>query len=167
MRRLEGFLHKLGQCFDIVFAQLGLITRTKNKFVEIVATSEHYLIVNSGIKEEAVLNMPSRKICWWRMSVKREKVYSYLICNIVSLSTMAGKTESFSGNISWIWTCNQISRKFSYWENLLLFRMMLNKASAHLYTLGNNVYTRKNSPTNIYLLIVNSSNTTKRCKICC
>ena len=46
----------------IVFAQLGLITRTKNKIVEIVATLEHYLIVNSGIKGEAVPNMPSRKI---------------------------------------------------------------------------------------------------------
>ena len=43
--------------------------------------------------------------------------------------------------------------------------MMLNKASAHLYTLGNNIYTRKNSPTNIYLFIVNNSNIRKRCEI--
>ena len=40
------------------------------------------------------------------------------------------------------------------------------KASAHLYTLVNNIYTRKNSSTNIYLFIVNNSNIRKRCKIC-
>ena len=44
--------------------------------------------------------------------------------------------------------------------------MMLNKASAHLYAMGNNIYTRKNSPTNIYLFIVNNSNNRKRCEIC-
>ena len=44
--------------------------------------------------------------------------------------------------------------------------MMSNKGSAHLYPVGNNIYTRKNSPRNIYLLIVNSSNTRKRWEIC-
>ena len=67
------------------------------------------------------------------MSIKEEKTSLYLIYNIVSLSKMVGKTESFSGKISWIWTCSQISRKFGYWENLLLFWMMLNKASARQY----------------------------------
>ena len=43
---------------------------------------------------------------------------------------------------------------------------MLNKVSAHLYyTLDNNIFTRKNSPRNIYLFIVNSSNIRKRCEI--
>ena len=44
--------------------------------------------------------------------------------------------------------------------------MVLNKASAHLYALGNNICTGKNSPTNIYLFTVNNSNTRKRCEIC-
>ena len=45
--------------------------------------------------------------------------------------------------------------------------MMLSKGSAYLYTLGNNsIYTRKTSPTNIYLAIVNNGNTRKRCEIC-
>ena len=44
--------------------------------------------------------------------------------------------------------------------------MMLNKASAYLYTLGNNIYTGKNSSKNIYLFLVNNSNTRKRCEIC-
>ena len=78
---------------------------------------------------------------------------------------MAGKTESFSGKISRIWTCSQISRKFSYWKNLLLFYIMLSKEFAHLYALGNNIYTRKNSQTNKYLFIVNNSNTRRRCEI--
>ena len=41
---------------------------------------------------------------------------------------------------------------------------MLNKASAHLFTLGNNSYTRKKFLTNICLFIVNNRNT--RSKIC-
>ena len=60
------------------------------------------------------------------MSIKKEKFSSYLIYNIVSSSKMNEKTEPFSGKISWIWTCSQISRKFSYLENLLLFWITLN-----------------------------------------
>ena len=41
---------------------------------------------------------------------------------------------------------------------------MLNKTSAHLLTLGNNIYTRKKFLTNIYLFIVNNRNT--RSEIC-
>ena len=48
--------------FHIVLAPLRDITRTRNKFVEIVAASKRYLIINSGIKAAAVPNMSSRKI---------------------------------------------------------------------------------------------------------
>ena len=44
--------------------------------------------------------------------------------------------------------------------------MMLNKGSAYLYILGNDIYTGKNFSTNIYLFIMNNSNTGKRCEIC-
>ena len=40
---------------------------------------------------------------------------------------------------------------------------MLSKASAYL---GNDIYTGKNSSTNIYLFIVNNNSTRKRCEIC-
>ena len=52
----EGFLLNLLPCFDIAFAQLGVIPRTKNKFVEILAVEECYLITNhvKNIKEAAV-----------------------------------------------------------------------------------------------------------------
>ena len=43
---------------------------------------------------------------------------------------------------------------------------MLNKASAYLYTSVNNIHTRKNSPTNIYLVIVNNSHIGKWFEIC-
>ena len=43
-------------------AQLEAIKRTRNKSVEIVAASNRYLIMNSGIKEAAVPNMLSSKI---------------------------------------------------------------------------------------------------------
>ena len=59
-----GFLLNLRPCFDIAFAQLGVIPSTRNKFVEIVAVAECYLITNhvKNIKEAAVPNMPSCKI---------------------------------------------------------------------------------------------------------
>ena len=41
--------------------------------------------------------------------------------------------------------------------------MMLNKASAHLWTLGNNIYTKKKFLTNIYLFIVNNRNKSEIC----
>ena len=43
---------------------------------------------------------------------------------------------------------------------------MLKKASAYLYILGNDIYTGKNSSTNICLFIMNNSNTRKRFEIC-
>ena len=43
----EVFLHNLCQYLDIVSAQLRVITRTRNKFVETVAVAERYLIINS------------------------------------------------------------------------------------------------------------------------
>ena len=42
---VEGFLRNLCPCFDIVFAPLGLITRTSNNIVEIAVTSECFLII--------------------------------------------------------------------------------------------------------------------------
>ena len=60
----SGFLLNLRPCFDIAFAQLGAIPRTRNKFVEIIAVAEYHLITNhvKNIKEAAVPNMPSCKI---------------------------------------------------------------------------------------------------------
>ena len=76
---------------------------------------------------------------------------------------MAAKTEFFSRKRSWIWTCSEISRKFRF---LRKSATILNEASSYLYTLGNDIYTGKNSSTNIYLFRVNNSNTRKRREIC-
>ena len=43
--------------------------------------------------------------------------------------------------------------------------MMLNKISAYLYILSNDIYTGTNSLTNIYLFVINNSNARKRCEI--
>ena len=77
---LDGFLHNLCPCFDITFIQLGVITRTRNKFVQIVAVVERCLIITDIQNNES----------------KEEKISSYLIYNIMSLSKMAGKIEPFS-----------------------------------------------------------------------
>ena len=42
----EGILLNLRPCFEIAFAQLEVIPRTKNKFAETVAVAEYYLITN-------------------------------------------------------------------------------------------------------------------------
>ena len=49
----EGFLLKLYPCFDIALAELGVIPRTRNKFVEIVAVAESYLIINNVKNKES------------------------------------------------------------------------------------------------------------------
>ena len=75
----EGFLLNLRPCFDIAFAQLGVIPRTTNKFVEIAAAAECYLITNhvKNIKEAAVRNMTSCKTSWWKnVSEKGKKLFT-------------------------------------------------------------------------------------------
>ena len=106
----ERFFHNLCSCFNLVFAHVRVITKTRNKFDEIVPVAQH--------------------------------------------------------DLSWIWTCSQVSIKFSYWENLMLFWMTLNKASAWLETSRDNIYITKSSPTNSYLFKVNYRNNIKPCQIC-
>ena len=84
---------------------------------------------------------------------------------------MAAKTEFFfvffwwwgEGNRSWMWTCSEISWKFRL---LRKSAIILDEASTYLYTLGNDIYTGKNSLTNIYLFRVNKSNLRKRRQMC-
>ena len=49
----EEFLLKLYPYFDIALAELGVIPRTRNKFVEIVAVAECYLIINNVNNKES------------------------------------------------------------------------------------------------------------------
>ena len=55
----EGLLHSLCLCFDIVFAQLGVISRTRNEFVERVAVAERWVkyLENQNLFHEDKLNM--------------------------------------------------------------------------------------------------------------
>ena len=81
-----------------MFALLGVIPSTKNKFVEIVSVAECYVIANH-IKSNLSKKQPFRiclpvKLADGRMSVKKKKKYSHLICNIFSLGKMAGKPFS-------------------------------------------------------------------------
>ena len=56
----EGFLCNICPCFDIVFAQLGVITRARNNFAEIAAVAERYLIITHVENKEATVpNIPS------------------------------------------------------------------------------------------------------------
>ena len=59
------------------------------------------------------------------MTIKQEKLSSYLAHNIFGLRKMAGKAEHFSWKIVLKWTCSQIFRKYSYWESFLLSWIML------------------------------------------
>ena len=81
--------------------QLGVIPRTRNKFVEIVAVAERYLII-THVKNKESKKQPFR--IWLpviiladeKISIKKEEISSYLVYNIVSLGKMAGEAETFS-----------------------------------------------------------------------
>ena len=69
----QGFFHNL---FDIAFAQLGVIPRTRNRFDEIVAVAECYLIsnhVNKESKKQPFQICLPVKLADGRMSMKKEK----------------------------------------------------------------------------------------------
>ena len=73
---VEGSLHKLCPCFDIVFAQLKVIPRTRNQHVEIVAVAGCYLII-THVKNKESKKQPFRiclsvKLADERMTIKKE-----------------------------------------------------------------------------------------------
>ena len=83
--------------FDIAFAQLRVIPRTRNKFVEVVAVAKRDFII-THVKNKESKKHPFRiclpvKLADEKTSIKKGKIFSYLIYNIVSLGKMAGKTE--------------------------------------------------------------------------
>ena len=57
----EGFFHNFCPCFDIAFEQLGVIPKTRNKFVEIAAVKGRYLII-TRVKGKESKKQPFR-IC--------------------------------------------------------------------------------------------------------
>ena len=85
-----------------MFVQLGVIPRARNKFVEIVADAERYLtITHVKIKEskkQLFRICLSVKLAYGRISIKKEKICSYLVY-IISLGKMAGKTELVVKNL--------------------------------------------------------------------
>ena len=113
----EGFLHNLCPCFDIAFAQLGVIPRTRNKFVEIVAVAERYLIPNHVWNKESKkkpfkIFLPV-KLADGRMSMKKENYNIYIyIYNIFNLGEMAGKPFS--------WRSVKYELVVKYLENLAI-----------------------------------------------
>ena len=133
----EGLVHNIGPCFDIVFAQLQVTPKTRNTFVEIAAVAERYLIATHVKKNKESKKQPFR-IClsviiylsWWKNISKKINFFvpSLQYCQF---GQDGWKSRPFFMKISWRWTCSQIFRKFSYWEDLS-FWMMLNTAFADL-----------------------------------
>ena len=128
-----GFLHNLCHCFDIAFAQFGVTPRTRNRLDEIVAVAECYLISNH-VKNKESKKQPFQiclpvKLADGRMSMKKEKKF---LPNLQHFQFRQDGWKTFFIKISWMWTCSQIFRKFSYWENVLLFWITLHEAFAHL-----------------------------------
>ena len=89
---------------DNAFAELGVLTRTSNKFLVVVAVAECYLIT-THVKSKETKKQPLRihlsiKLAIGKMPIEQKSIPSHLIYNIDSLSKMAWKTESFSEKIS-------------------------------------------------------------------
>ena len=85
--------------FDIAFARLGIIPKTRNKFVERVALAERYLII-THVKYKESEKQPMRvylpvKLADGRISIRKEETSSYLVYNIASLDKMARKQSLF------------------------------------------------------------------------
>ena len=141
----EGLLHKLCPCFDIVFGQLGVIPRTRNKFVEIVAVAGGYLIIthvkNKESKKQPFWMCLPVIIClsWWKNINKKGRNFF-----VPSLQYCQFRQENF--------TIEKICGYFEWCsiKDLLIFRLWLII-----------FYTRKSSLTNIYLFKVNDRSTKK------
>ena len=76
---VEGFFYNHCPFFDKAFAQLGVITRTRKKFVEIVAVVEHYLRIihaknKKSKKQPLQISLPA-KLADGRMPVKKGTVF--------------------------------------------------------------------------------------------
>ena len=93
----KGLLRNVCPCFDIVFAQVRVIPRTRNKFVETVTVAQRHLIIahveNKEWKKQLVRICLPVKLADKRMSIKKEKTSSNLIYSIVKLVRMVGKTK--------------------------------------------------------------------------
>ena len=60
-RSSEKLLHNIWPCFNIVFARLGVIPRARNRFAEVVAAAERYLIITHVKNVQS--NKQSFRIC--------------------------------------------------------------------------------------------------------
>ena len=74
----EEFPHNCWLCFDIVFAQLGVIPRRTNKSFEIVGLAERYIIIihvkNKEFKKQLFQIYLPVKLADGRMSIKRKTI---------------------------------------------------------------------------------------------
>ena len=123
-----------------MFVQWLVTPRTRNKFVEIAAVVERYLII-TRVKNKESKKQPFRIIClsWLKNNNKKGRNFFVPSLHFCQFRQDGRKSRTFFMKISWIWTCSQIFRKFCYWKNLQ------KKAPVYLKTLSNNIYTRKGS----------------------
>ena len=56
---VKGYLYNFYPFFDDPFAELGVITRTSNMFLEVLAVSECYLII-THVKNKEIKKQPLR-----------------------------------------------------------------------------------------------------------
>ena len=73
----DRILYNLCGCLDIMFAQLGVIPRTRNKFVERLVFTDCYFII-SHVKNKESKKQPFQicfpvKLAEGRISIKKKK----------------------------------------------------------------------------------------------
>ena len=97
-----------------------------------IAVVECYLVV-TRVKNKEPEKQPLRIwlpviIClgWWKNNNKKGRNFFVPSLKFCQFRQNGLKKRNFFMKTSWIWTCCQIVKKFSYWENLRLFWMMLN-----------------------------------------
>ena len=122
---LQGLLHNLCLFFDIVFPQLGVIPGIRS--IEIVAVVERYVVISHAKNKES--KKQKFRIClpviiclsWWKNNNKKGRNFFVPSLKFCQFRQNGRKSRIFFMKTSWIWTCSQIFRKLSFWENLRLF----------------------------------------------
>ena len=126
----EGLLHNIGPCFGIVFAQSKVIPKTRNKFVEIVAAAERYLIKTHIKKNKESKKHPFRirhsvmsyiiYLSWCKNISKKAKHFFAPSLQYCQFGQDGWNSRTFFMKMCWRWTSSQIFWKFSYCKNLAI-----------------------------------------------
>ena len=105
----------------------GKLLPSYNTILRIIVPCYNSCKKNKELKNQSFRICLPVTIClsWWKNINKKGRNFSVPSLKYFQFGQDGWKTRTFFMKISWRWTCSQIFRKFSHWENLRLFWMMI------------------------------------------